>query len=78
MPDTIEVYTGDVVTVEHVDTLPNGGARFDLSTDDGRTWRVDVTRNGDSEIVTTKRDGTLADLDTPEWLDDVVARLSRA
>ncbi|MFC6973450.1 hypothetical protein ACFQL1_19950 [Halomicroarcula sp. GCM10025709] len=78
MPDTIEVYTGDVVTVEHVDALPDGGARFDLSTDDGRTWRVDVTRDGGSEIVTTKRDGTLADLDTPEWLDDVVARLSRA
>lgn len=78
MPDKMELYTGDVVTVEHVKPLSNGGARFDISTDDGRTWRVDITRNGDSEVVTTKRDGTLADLDVPEWLDDVVARLSRA
>jgi hypothetical protein len=78
MPDTMEVYTGDVVTVEHVEALPDGGARFDVSLDDGRTWRIDVTRDGDSEIVTTKRDGTLADLAVPEWLDDVVARLARA
>jgi len=27
------------------------------------------------EVVTTWRDGTLADLDVPEWFDDVTARL---
>lgn len=75
MPDTMEVYTGIEVTVEHVGTLANGGARFDVTAEDGRTWRLDLTRDGQVEVVTTWRDGTLADLDTPDWLDDVTARL---
>jgi hypothetical protein len=75
MPDTIQVHTGIEVTVEHVETLPNGGARFDITAEDGRSWRLDLTRNGEMEIVTTRRDGTLADLDTPDWLGDVTARL---
>jgi hypothetical protein len=75
MPDTMEVYTGIEVTVEHVDTLANGGARFDITAEDGRKWRLDLTRDGQMEVVTTWRDGTLADLDTPDWLDDVTARL---
>ncbi len=75
MPDTMEVYTGDVVTVEHVDTLASGGARFDITAEDGRKWRLDLTRDGQTEVVTTWRDGTLADLETPDWLDDVTARL---
>lgn len=78
MPDTIEVYTGDVVTVEHVESLPNGGARFDVTADDGREWRIDVTRDGDAELVTSRRNGQLADLDLPEWMDDVTARLARS
>jgi len=32
----MEVHTGEEVTVEHVKTLSNGGARFDITTDDGR------------------------------------------
>jgi len=77
MPDTIEVHTGDLVTVEHVDTRPDGGARFDLSTDDGRKWRIDLTRDGETELVTTWEDGTLADIDRPDWLDAVTARLTQ-
>lgn len=78
MPDTIEVYTGDVVTVEHVKPLSNGGARFDVTAEDGRQWRIDVTRDGETELVTSWRDGTLADLDLPEWMDDVAVRLARS
>ncbi|WP_276271598.1 hypothetical protein [Haloarcula litorea] len=77
MPDTMEVYTGTEVTVEHVDTLADGGARFDITAEDGRQWRIDLTRDGETEVVTTWRDGTLADLDVPEWLDDVTARLTQ-
>ena len=75
MPDTMEVYTGIEVTVEHVSTLADGGARFNITAEDGRKWQLDLTRGGDTEIVTTWRDGVLADLDEPEWLDDVTARL---
>jgi len=77
MQDSMQVYTGEEVTVEHVKTLSSGGARFDITTDDGRKWRVDVTRDGDVEIVTSWRDGSLADLELPEWADDVTARLAR-
>ena len=77
MGDTLETYTGETVTVEHVKPLSNGGGRFDITTEDGRKWRVDVTRDGGVDVVTTWEDGTLADLDVPEWMDDVTGRLSR-
>lgn len=78
MKETIEVYTGESVTIEHLEALPGGGARFELTTDDGRKWHVDVTRGGETEIVTSWRDGVLADLDEPEWLGDVASRLARS
>jgi len=77
MQDSMEVCTGQEVTVEHVKTLSGRGARFDITTEDGRKWRVDVTRDGDVEIVTSWRDGTLADLELPDWADDVTAQLAR-
>ena len=73
MPDTIEVYTGTEVTVEHVDSLPSGGARFNVTAEDGRKWQLDLTRDGGVDVVTTWRDGTLADLALPDWMDDVTA-----
>lgn len=77
MGDTLETYTGETVTVEHVKPLSNGGGRFDVTAEDGRKWRIDVTRDGDVDVVTTWEDGTLADLDVPGWMDDVTGRLSR-
>jgi len=78
MPDTMELYTGETITVAHVESLPTGGARFDITANDGRKWRIDVDRDGDVDVVTTWRDGSLADLDVPEWMDDVAARLLRS
>jgi len=75
MAETMEVYTGMEVAVEHVSTLSNGGARFNITAEDGRKWQLDLTRDGEMEVVTTWRDGALADLDVPDWLDDVTARL---
>ncbi|WP_420182122.1 hypothetical protein ACNO8S_14035 [Haloarcula sp. KBTZ06] len=77
MQDSMEVYTGEKVSVEHIKTLPGGSARFDITAEDGRKWRVDLTRDGDTEIVTSWRDGKLADLELPEWAGDVTARLAR-
>jgi len=75
MADTMEVYTGIEVTVEHVSTLANGGARFNVTAEDGRKWQIDLARGGEVKVVTTWRDGVLTDLDVPDWLDDVTARL---
>lgn len=66
------------IEVEPVKQLEGGGARVDIEADD-RKWRVDVTSNGEKKaILTTWRDGQLADLDEPDWLEDVLARLGRA
>jgi len=72
--DTLTI-RGTEIEATHIDALANGGARFDFETARDR-YRVDVSRSGETELVTTWRDGQLADLDEPEWLDDVVARLA--
>jgi hypothetical protein len=67
---------GTTVTVEPVEKLADGGARMDVSADDGRRWRVDIPKDrGAPTVVTTWRDGSLADLAEPDWLDEVVARI---
>lgn len=76
---TIETYTGDSVDVEPVRELSGGGTRIELDVDDGPRWRVDVTASGTiDEVVTSwnSRD-ELADIDLPEWVEDVLARLHR-
>lgn len=74
----IRTPTGEEVEIEHVEELANGGARFDIEAPDGRKWRVGVTRIGNVEVVTSWRDGVLADLSEPDWMADVIARLQRA
>ncbi|MFC6975844.1 hypothetical protein ACFQL1_16030 [Halomicroarcula sp. GCM10025709] len=80
MPDTttIEIRKGLDVEVEHLEPRGERGARVDVETDDGRKWRLDITRGGKYEVVTSWRDGELADLDEPEWLNDLLARIGRA
>ena len=72
--DTLTI-RGTEIEATHIDALANGGARFDFATERDR-YRVDMTRSGETELVTTWRDGQLADLPEPAWLDDVVARLA--
>lgn len=70
-------YDGTTVDVEHVHPLKQGGARLNVEHPDGRRWLLDVTRNGNPEIVTSWRDDELADLDIPEWLDDNLTRIAK-
>jgi hypothetical protein len=75
--ETITTYTGAEVAIEPVNELGGGGARVDVDQVEGPRWRVDVTRTGQLETVVTSwdSDGQLADVEAPEWLDDVLARL---
>jgi hypothetical protein len=78
MPE-MRVPGGQQVDVDPVKPLPGGGARVDVVDERGRKWRLDVPKTGDGvEIVTTWRDGELADLELPEWIDDVLVQLQRA
>jgi hypothetical protein len=79
MPDEIEMTLyGEDLTIELVE--PRNSKRVvDVEHDDGRTWRLIVNSQGDiDEVETTWRDGQLADLDQPDWLEDVMARIARA
>jgi len=77
--ETIEVHTGATVSIEHVKSLSTGGARFDIETDDGRKWRVDVSKSGsNTDVVTSWENGVLTDIEVPDWMDHVLARLSGA
>jgi len=76
--ETLQLY-GSELELEPVEPRPGGGARIDVTHEDGRRWRVDVTSMGElDEIVTTWQDGQLADLEEPDWFDDALARIARA
>lgn len=67
---------GTTVTVRPVKRLSDGGARMDIAADDGRRWRVDIPKTGGgTELVNTWNNGSLADLQRPDWLEEVVARI---
>ena len=64
--------------LEHVKQLSGGGTRVDVETADGRKWRLDVnSTGGDYDVVTSWENEQLADIDEPDWLSDVLARLAR-
>jgi hypothetical protein len=69
---------GEEIVVEHQG--PQGsGARIDIEHEDGRKWRCIVSGTGKlTEIETTWRDGQLADIDEPDWMEDVLSQLARA
>ena len=80
MPDatTITIWDGTDVEVEPIEELSSGGVRLDVDADDGPRWRLDVTKAGNYEVVTSwDASGQLADVEVPEWIDDVIARLQR-
>ncbi|QLH82440.1 hypothetical protein [Halosimplex pelagicum] len=76
MPDTMTMhdYSGTEVEVEKLDDAGAGGARLDVEHPDGRRWRLEVSRSGEPEVVTSWRDGELCDVDVPEWLEDNLKR----
>jgi len=78
--ETIDVYTGEEVAVEPIKPLSDGGSRVELDVVDGPRWRLDVTASGDEfEVVTSWNSAEeLADVEPPEWVDDVLLRLARA
>ncbi|WP_135363426.1 hypothetical protein [Halosimplex halophilum] len=79
MPDTMTMrdYEGTEVEVEKVQETGAGGARLDVTHPDGRKWRLEVSRSGKPEVVTSWRDGQLTDLEIPEWLEDNLRKAAR-
>lgn len=69
---------GEELTVE-LAAFRSGGKRVvDVTHADGRKWRLVVKSTGTLDHVeTTWRDGQLADLDQPDWSDDLLARMAQ-
>jgi len=80
MPDEIDMTLyGHHLAIELLEDRAGGGARLDITHADGRRWRLAVTATGELDhMITTWRDGKLADLDDPDWLDDLLVRLRNA
>ena len=77
--ETVEAYNGREVAVEPIKQLENGGARVEIDATDGPRWRVDVTRSGSVEVVTSwDADGNLADVEMTDWAEDVLERMRGA
>jgi hypothetical protein len=76
-PIELEVYTGDAITVDPLRRLDGGGTRVEIDVENGPRFRLDVVATGDNYDVVTSWDetGQLADVDVPEWVDDVLHRL---
>ena len=59
-----------------VPDIPGPDERFDLSTRDGRKWRVAIADDGQLQaVVATWENGSLADIGEPDWLEPAAARL---
>jgi hypothetical protein len=77
MPETLHVH-GAEIEVDPRAQLEGGGARFDVEGPEGRKWRIDVTPEGNYTLVTSwNSEGNLADLDEPDWFDDMLVQLRR-
>jgi hypothetical protein len=83
MPAEIHDYDPDVdgdldVKFEHLEATGRDSALFRVWTreDQRREWRVEVSEN-DFEIEESRRDGALADLATPDWLENWAAEIQR-
>jgi len=80
MPDdTHEMHVrGEDVSLTLLGERRGGTRALDIETEDGRKWRIVVSRHGRlQDVETTWRDGELADLEEPDWLEDVLAQLAR-
>lgn len=75
--DTLRLY-GNEFETESIEPRSSGSARTDITHENGRRWRVDVTANGGLDaIVTTWLNGILATPGEPGWLNGALARLTR-
>ncbi|EMA23436.1 hypothetical protein [Haloarcula argentinensis] len=74
---TMEVRSGEEVTIRPIKPVGEDVVRVDIEADG--VWRLDITREGEiADVVTTRdADGTLADRDLPEWIDEVTAKFAQ-
>jgi len=74
---TLDIF-GMRIDVELIAQRSGGRRVMDVEHEDGRKWRMVVMPNGEDYYTETMlRDDQLADLDEPDWLSEVLARLKQ-
>jgi hypothetical protein len=77
MPKETKTVRWDGMEIEITRLGPSGaGVKLDVDAPDDRRWRLDVTRSGNYEVLTTwNSDGDLDDVAEPPWLGDVLEQV---
>jgi len=74
--ETVEAYNGNTVEIAPQRPLESGGARVEVTDEDGTTWELDLDRDGSYEVVASwDETGTLADVPVPEYVEDLLTRM---
>ena len=74
--ETVEAYNGNTVEIAPQQPLESGGARVEVTDEDGTEWKLDVERDGSYEVVASwNADGDLADVAVPPYVEDLLSRL---
>lgn len=74
--ETVEAYNGNEVEIAPQRPLESGGARVEVTDEDGASWELDVAKDGGYEVVASwDSDGNLADVPVPEYVEDLLTRL---
>ncbi|QIO25397.1 hypothetical protein [Haloarcula sp. JP-L23] len=70
----VELTGGPEVEVEHIDVVDEDTGRFEVdAVDDGRRWHVDISRDGDCEVVRAWDGNIIVDGDEPDWLFELAS-----
>jgi len=74
--ETVEAYNGNTVEIAPQRPLESGGARVEVTDEDGTKWELDLDRDGSYEVVASwDETGTLADVPVPEYVEDLLSRM---
>jgi hypothetical protein len=74
--ETVEAYNGNTVKIAPQRPLESGGARIEVTDEDGTQWELDVAKDGSYEVVASwNAAGDLADVPVPEYVEDLLTRL---
>lgn len=75
---TMHVPDGPRVAIKRERYRRGGGVNLDVETSDGRRWRIAVAKSGRIiQVLESWEGGEIADVELPEWIDDVLVRLEK-
>ncbi|QIO25116.1 hypothetical protein [Haloarcula sp. JP-L23] len=72
--EIVDLTGGPAVEVEHIDVVDEDTGRFEVATvDDDRRWHVDISCDGNCEVVRAWDGNIIVDGDEPDWLFELAS-----